>query len=203
MDDSTTKRCNQCGVAKPLTEFHPHKGNRDGYRNQCKACRCSYFRDRYALNDDYRDHHLTRNRHHRNERYHTDSAYRTAELARIKEKRPRMVARERARYHERYQNDPAFRKYRVFLNTKRRGQKISGGSYSQEEWDRLCAYYDHRCVACGARRPLTVDHVIPLSKGGANTIQNLQPLCRACNSGKCNRTIDYRPTLPPWMESGD
>lgn len=41
-----------------------------------------------------------------------------------------------------------------------------------------------RCSYCRKRRFLTVDHMIPLSRGGANTRANLTAACRPCNSGK-------------------
>ncbi len=44
-----------------------------------------------------------------------------------------------------------------------------------------------RCVQCDANDYLEFDHVIPFSKGGANTIGNIQLLCRRCNSKKSNR----------------
>jgi len=40
------------------------------------------------------------------------------------------------------------------------------------------------CRRCGTRRYLTIDHVIPRSKGGSGGAGNLQTLCRACNSIK-------------------
>lgn len=43
------------------------------------------------------------------------------------------------------------------------------------------------CAYCGQRRQLkrmTVDHIIPLSKGGTNDIDNLQCTCRKCNGLK-------------------
>ena len=39
---------------------------------------------------------------------------------------------------------------------------------------------------------LTVDHVVPLSLGGGNGIDNIQPLCQNCNSSKGKGTIRYK-----------
>jgi 5-methylcytosine-specific restriction endonuclease McrA len=45
---------------------------------------------------------------------------------------------------------------------------------------------------------LTVDHVIPISMDGSNNIENIQPLCRECNSAKHTQTIDFRLTANRW-----
>lgn len=42
----------------------------------------------------------------------------------------------------------------------------------------------HRCVICGSKRHVVVDHIIPRSAGGRNTMQNLQALCSSCNTRK-------------------
>lgn len=43
-----------------------------------------------------------------------------------------------------------------------------------------------RCVKCGSRRNLEVDHIYPISKGGKTEMSNLQTLCHRCNVKKGN-----------------
>ena len=83
------------------------------------------------------------------------------------------------------------------LNAKRRA-RLSGatGNISLKEWEALKSFYANCCLSCGnheSHEPMTMDHVIPISKGGSHTISNIQPLCRSCNSYKGLATIDFRP----------
>lgn len=103
--------------------------------------------------------------------------------------RDKLNAAARRRDHE----DPT---RRIVKANKRRTRITSaGGSFTRTEWKDLCARYGFACVCCGEVKPLTVDHVIPVSKGGTSYIDNLQPLCKSCNSAKHDKTIDYR---LPW-----
>lgn len=48
----------------------------------------------------------------------------------------------------------------------------------------------YRCVECKklfTKDKITVDHIIPLRKGGTDNLWNLQPMCRSCNSSKRER----------------
>jgi len=44
-----------------------------------------------------------------------------------------------------------------------------------------------KCAQCGAEHYLEYDHIIPFSKGGANSVANVQLLCRSCNLKKSDR----------------
>ena len=44
-----------------------------------------------------------------------------------------------------------------------------------------------KCVDCGCNKNLEFDHIIPASKGGANTYRNIQLLCQKCNRKKSNK----------------
>lgn len=76
---------------------------------------------------------------------------------------------------------------------KRRARKSGAeGHHSVQEFRKLCTLYDNVCLCCGEVKPLTADHVVPLSQGGSDYIENIQPLCSLCNSTKSTKTIDYR-----------
>ena len=51
---------------------------------------------------------------------------------------------------------------------------------------------ENKCLKCGSVEDLSIDHIIPLSKGGDNSTENLQTLCKRCNSSKGGSIKDYR-----------
>lgn len=75
---------------------------------------------------------------------------------------------------------------------------LAGGSHTIEQWEELKNKYNLMCLCCKKYEPeikLTVDHIVPLTMGGTNGIENIQPLCGSCNSRKNVKTIDYKLTL--------
>jgi 5-methylcytosine-specific restriction endonuclease McrA len=65
------------------------------------------------------------------------------------------------------------------------------GLISKTKRDFIYKRDGNRCVRCGFRKNLTVDHIVPKSKGGSNKYSNLQTLCFKCNQSKQNTTINY------------
>lgn len=74
----------------------------------------------------------------------------------------------------------------------REASKRAQGVVTPAQWRALCAYFGGTCLCCGQVAPLVMDHVIPVSKGGPNTIENIQPLCQPCNNAKFTKSTDYR-----------
>lgn len=71
---------------------------------------------------------------------------------------------------------------------RERGAK---GSHTYQEWLDLKVKFRHKCAHCFESKPLTKDHIVPLSKGGSDNITNIQPLCRNCNSKKWSKLNIY------------
>lgn len=76
------------------------------------------------------------------------------------------------------------REYRRRADAKARASTRLLGHHTPVEWANLCAEHAYCCAHCHKFRSLTRDHIIPLSKGGSDLIDNIQPLCRSCNSIK-------------------
>lgn len=76
---------------------------------------------------------------------------------------------------------------------QRREERIrqAPGRHTEEEWQQLLDIYQHRCGYCGCdiRADPCKDHIVALSRGGRNDIDNLLPACRGCNSSKRDRDV--------------
>lgn len=156
------KTCSRCSKEKELTQFHFHK--RWGYVAHCKNC------DKIAKQEYYQ-----KNKQKVKERVVN---WQSSNQDKVKGYKREWKQR----------NPDAVTAHK---NT-RRAAALKGGKYTAKEWRDLCDFYGNVCLSCGTDKGITVDHVKPLSIGGTNTIDNLQPLCGSCNYRKGKKEIDYR-----------
>lgn len=58
-----------------------------------------------------------------------------------------------------------------------------------EAWRELQDAYLGSCAYCFTAPSVAQDHIVPLSRGGAHTIDNIAPACKSCNSSKGARPL--------------
>lgn len=74
---------------------------------------------------------------------------------------------------------------------KRKALLSAAGAFevTAKDWRRAKQRTAGRCFYCGEARPLTMDHIIPVSRGGRHSIGNIAPACASCNASKNDRVI--------------
>lgn len=97
-----------------------------------------------------------------------------------------------------YKGGEKTRKARKAFSQRMRefNKRANGGNYTLKQWEALKLVFQKTCPACFRSEPeinLTIDHIIPLSIGGNNGFDNIQPLCNSCNSKKHTKVIRYEP----------
>ena len=80
--------------------------------------------------------------------------------------------------------DRADRTYRKLVHLKTEVRPANRNHLSASKRKRILLRGKGRCVKCGSRENLEIDHVVPLARGGSNRLENLQLLCRDCNRRK-------------------
>lgn len=92
-------------------------------------------------------------------------------------------------------NTPGYRNWQK--NSRNRSikrLKKESGLHTFGEWELLKKQYGYTCPCCKLSEPqikLTIDHIIPLCKGGVDLIDNIQPLCLKCNMKKHTKVVKY------------
>jgi 5-methylcytosine-specific restriction endonuclease McrA len=184
------KTCKKCQREKPLNEFSKHKDCKYGVRPECKDCNNKQQRIKYETNEAHRENCKrlasewgAGNRARKNEN----------SKAWIDLNRERWNEIQRNSYHKKIKHHR--KRWQIISQRKRARVREVGGDFSASEWEDVKRKYNYTCLCCGATEPdtqLTIDHVVPISKGGPNSKENIQPLCLSCNSRKNANTVDYR-----------
>jgi 5-methylcytosine-specific restriction endonuclease McrA len=200
--------CSDCGELKSADDYYKMKARKGGFRLHpaCKSCAKLRAKKWALANPDKRKEVCRRNRQKTQPRR---TAYNRQWLA----NHPELIKEYKRRYHVKnpdarrlyqQQNRDKLREWHkayrlqnlhrhyIWHHNYRTRQRQAEGSFTVEQWVGLCEKYGNKCLWCKQELPLTIDHIVPLSKGGSNFISNIQPLCRRCNSRKSGRVMDFR-----------
>lgn len=173
MIEIISKKCSKCGEWKIITEFYRDNRLLNGHRASCKDCEKLYIVTYRALHKEkltkskkeYRASHLEQG----NERLRK---YRATHSEQVKKHDREYYATHREQKAQRERAKRAWKK------------GVGGNGITAEQWERLKKDYCYLCAYCGQKKPLEMDHVIPLHRGGKHDISNVIPACKSCNSRK-------------------
>lgn len=196
------KICTKCNIEKPLSEFGIDGRASDGKTSSCKSCNRirgkRYYKDNRA-----------RIRQKHNAYYASNKMSCNVRSKKNYEKNAKLYADVRRQYYLDHKEEYASRNAIWALNNTSAVKNISNryrsrkndliGYVPSDYWQILCELYGEHCINIDCVRqitrnnPLSLDHIIPISKGGLHDISNFQILCKSCNSSKFTKVIDYRP----------
>ena len=172
-----TRECSMCGERKPLTEaFDRDKRASGGRRSRCKSCRGSYMKDYYAETAS------AKKEYERTRRLADPARARSYDAMRYERDREKRIALATDATHRRRQRIKESEPERGV--TRRALRAIHGDAC---HWCGIAMSFDS--VRKGQFRPdlATIEHLIPLSKGGTHTFTNARLACWECNIRRGNR----------------
>ncbi len=94
----------------------------------------------------------------------------------------------RAYFREYARNHPEL--WRAARAIRRSREVNAVGRYTVEEWRTKVDEFGGRCAYCSGGGDMTMDHIIPISRGGTNWISNIVPACAWCNTSKGTKTAE-------------
>jgi len=195
---SQYKTCCRCRKVLSLDSFGSHKRYKDFKQPSCLICaaeyRQSWKQKKLEVDPDYfnresrerRAKNPEKVRAYKNE-WRSNNLDTSRESARKSAQKSRLENPEK---HLEYQRNYRIKnKEKSVINKQiRRIRVYKGGSFLIFDIE-LKRLYGMPCVYCGSKDNIEIDHVLPLSRGGRNSIGNMQPLCMTCNRSKGNKTM--------------
>lgn len=171
--------CKMCGEGKPITEYHADRGGTDGYRAQCKPCRNKYMSGYYEANRD------ARMAYEQDRRTNRAEHMRALDIARYERSRDKRIALATKQAHIR--------------RARLRDAVVEAGITVKS----LRAIHGDKCCYCGTEMDFTakkrsegisparatLEHIVPLSRGGMHTFDNTALACHRCNVSKNRKTL--------------
>lgn len=176
---SYSKTCTYCKTTRPISEFRKAPNSPDGYSWRCKPC----------LNAQYKEY------RRRNPRVTTD-----ADLLRNRNFRlanPEKYREYRARHYQNHKETIREAQKRYLAARPGKNASLVRAYLARRAGNTVYKIKDAElrkmrlqpCFYCGAAKSGTIDHIVPISRGGQHSIGNLVPACRSCNGRKHNKFL--------------
>jgi 5-methylcytosine-specific restriction endonuclease McrA len=185
------KQCCTCKIIKDISEFS-RDNKKNGFQCECKTCNALYYKDhKDKIAKQMREYY----KGHKDKIAKQQVEYRKehkVEIAKNYKDHKDEIAEQQRAY---FQTDNGRMAHRRGSLKRRALKKNPEATLTAKQWAYILEKQNNRCNNCGKkffqRRPPTMDHIIPLSHGGSSTSDNIQALCRSCNSSK-NAKLDLK-----------
>lgn len=184
------KQCSRCQLSKPISEFGKYKRGINGIHPRCKVCCREVHNIWTEKNRDYVN--------EKSRQWTANNIEKKRQTAlnwyRRNQKENNRKSRERAQANKELyaQRKKAWQKAnpeKVRAQTERRRiRKLENLEYFISDKE-LIKLYRSPCIYCGSTKRITLDHIIPISRGGTHGIGNIAAACISCNSSKRDKTI--------------
>lgn len=209
-DESMFKKCSVCEQVLPVEMFYRINKNEEKLRARCKKCsnadsashcdknrdyllnyKKSWYRKKLADDPEYRKREYLKNKEtilKRAKAYYNNNKEKVRRINDIWKNNNYEMFRASQIKHAR---KPEVRKMRSCYEHQRRVRLMgNGGSHTLQELEACFNFFSNKCAYCGVEGSFTtIDHVIPISKGGNNNICNIVPACKRCNSSKKDKYL--------------
>lgn len=175
--------CIKCGRDLPVEEFGRDQTKANGLKGSCRSCEKIRLAANYLAHAQAK---LQRSKEHRKQ---NPDHYRKIEKRRRLKRDPELMKRYREKYHRSEHG-----KLQSRLATARRRVLMRGllSTFTRDDWLELVGR-QRRCYHCkkpfNTNRPPTLDHLIPISRGGEHIKTNIVAACGSCNSIKSDKRV--------------
>lgn len=192
--------CSKCRKTQEISQFSKSKSGKNGLARWCKLCFKLYNSNRYKANPEkYRETALKWKRENLARYRELTANWRIANKSKIKQwaadNQDRLAKNSRKAY---YRNVEASRLKGRIAQQRRRAlvRTTQVEQITLEIWDSILKFWHGLCAYClQPSTNLTMEHIIPLSRGGCHVVSNLVPACRRCNLSKGNKLVsEWLPT---------
>lgn len=164
-----SKVCTKCNVLKRIEEYTIDRSKPMGYKSSCKEC---FLTARRLTPEKNRKWALNWSRKNKERKAIVGRAWRSKNAAKLN-----------------------------IYRANRRARLMSSETLniSPEDWSHVLETWHYHCAYCLFPQELlpgvlTIDHVVPLSRGGLHDIKNVVPACRSCNASKGAKLVSE------WLE---
>jgi 5-methylcytosine-specific restriction endonuclease McrA len=169
------KACSKCKQVKPTSEFGIHRSTKSGLYSQCFICH-------REARTKYRIKHANTIKIEQSEQYAKNKDARKAYVVAWQKANPEKFKQYMSVSKKR-------NKEAIAANTRRRNARRKANGIYLISKKELIKLGKGPCFYCGSLERITIDHVVAIGRGGTDSIGNLVPACKSCNSRKRHLTI--------------